>query len=145
MDYETHIAPASPIPWLHISEPTGFIGELHLNLLKLSNFTFQLKIVPGSRIQAWGKLLMTLTAGRNKPQFVRWFPTNKIPPKWQLQLESQKLFLWLPGHGVSILAEGTLPILHTGHSLQAAPWSGPCSVQIFGEYVFLNQNHLKYQ
>ena len=52
MDYETHIAPATPIPWLHISEPTGFIGELHLNLLILSNFTFQPKTVPGSRIQA---------------------------------------------------------------------------------------------
>ena len=53
MDYETHIAPATPIPWLHISEPTGFIGELYLNLLKLSNnFTFQPKTVPGSRIQA---------------------------------------------------------------------------------------------
>ena len=39
---------------------------------------------------------------------------------------------YFPGHSVSVLAEGTLPILHTGHSLQAAPWSGQCSVQIFG-------------
>ena len=26
MDYVTHLPPAAPIPWLHISEPTGFIG-----------------------------------------------------------------------------------------------------------------------
>ena len=26
VDFATGIAPATPIPWLHISEPTGFIG-----------------------------------------------------------------------------------------------------------------------
>ena len=26
VDFATHMAPTTPIPWLHISEPTGFIG-----------------------------------------------------------------------------------------------------------------------
>ena len=32
MDYATRLPPAAPIPWLHISEPTGFIGG-RLNFL----------------------------------------------------------------------------------------------------------------
>ena len=26
VDYSTQLPPSTPIPWLHISEPTGFIG-----------------------------------------------------------------------------------------------------------------------
>ena len=29
VDFATHMAPTTPIPWLHISEPTGFIGGVH--------------------------------------------------------------------------------------------------------------------
>ena len=34
VDYSTQLPPSTPIPWLHISEPTGFIGWVF-------NFTFK--------------------------------------------------------------------------------------------------------
>ena len=132
MDYETHIAPATPIPWLHISEPTGFIGELHLICYycpTISLFSRKLFRVLASKLEenCLRHRLPTETShslsGDLKKQ-------NNIEPQTLLcaRIQSQ----YFPGHGVSVLAEGTLPILHTGHSLQAAPGSGPSSVQIFG-------------
>ena len=65
VDFATHMAPTTPIPWLHISEPTGFIGGIrnisnnqlktnHISVLiwNINDSTYQLKTVPGIPIQA---------------------------------------------------------------------------------------------
>ena len=63
VDFATHMAPTTPIPWLHISEPTGFIGgvlnkksknyyQISVLIWNINDSTYQLKTVPGIHIQA---------------------------------------------------------------------------------------------
>ena len=122
VDYSTQLPPSTPIPWLHISEPTGFIGwvfnltfnPLNHQYLKCDfQAYFQLRTVLVFRTLAWGKPPMTLTVVKNTQQFVR-YPNRS----WKYSQDEKNL---CPGHSVSILVEGALSFFYTWHRVQAAP------------------------
>ena len=70
MDYATREAPTFEIPWIIISEPTGFTGCFQRNFnVRLTCFESQLKIAPPYMDRC--SSLMTLTAARSTPPSAR--------------------------------------------------------------------------
>ena len=94
VDYETKRSPHFDIPWLHISEPTGFVG---MNILSsaysLISSSKKLRTAPVFHMRRQETAPLTWTVGRSTRHFAR-YKINLIPvPSVQPQVERAPQFL----------------------------------------------------
>ena len=74
VDYETKRSPKFDIPWLHISEPTGFVGMSFNTFLDkfINSFFKKLRTVPVSHMRRQETVPLTWIAGRSTRHFARY-------------------------------------------------------------------------